>query len=232
MRYLREWFRRELLWRVKTHGSKWDSYFRGKAEVRITHRPKVNGHVLDDWQIQTLAMCPTGGKVRVRHHQAEFMLEVTHPDLIETMRTNVVELRKDANGYYVYIDLVLFESSGIKGFGASAFLRMAQTAQQLEFQRIDLLAAGGTGYKNTWSRVFNGFHSWARFGFNAKLWPETLEKLKDYPHLQGCTELWDIIELDPDWWKANGDGSELSFDLRENSRSWHTLYTYLEKKGG
>jgi hypothetical protein len=198
----------------------------------MSHRPKINGHVLDDWQIQTLAMCPSGGKVRVRHHQAEFTLEVTHPDLIETKRVNVVELRKDANEYYIYIDLVLFATSGLKGFGASAFLRMAQTAQQLGFQRIDLLAAGGAGYKHKWTRAFNGFHSWARFGFNATLWPETVARLQSSPHLQGCTELWEIIERDPGWWKDNGDGCDLSFDLRTDSRSWHTLYTYLEKKGG
>lgn len=201
--------------------------------MSLLDRPEVNGHELDDWQIQTLAMCPTGGTVKVRASSSEIVLIAEHPDLIEKNESNIVFIRRDASGPYIYVELVLFASSSYKGFGATAFLRMAQTAQQLGFLRIDLLAAGGTGYKTAfgWSRAYNGFHSWARFGFNAKLWPETVAKLQNFPHLQGCADLLDIIERDPDWWKTNGDGSKLTFDLQENSRSWHTLYTYLGKKG-
>ena len=219
------------MWRLPYRRSQWDSLFRGKAQVLAKQRPKIAGASLDDWQLQTLAMAPAGATVRAKVRQSEISLETTHDALIELNEINKVVLKRDAKGLFIYVDLMLFSSAGKKGFGATAFLRMAQTAQRLGFERVDLLAAGGTGYKHSWSRSFNGYYSWARFGFDSDLWPATLAKLTTHGGPLGARTLLDIIESDPAWWKTHGDGCDLTFDLRRGSRSWHTLYTYLDMKG-
>lgn len=225
MRYLEETLRRHIHWRLRPTPR--DSLFRGPATVRAPQRPQLNGKPLDDWQLQTLAMCPTGGHVHVRYHRpSHITLESLHPDHIGQGNRNVVELKRDSNSRFLYLEIVQFSSTASK-IGRTAFFRLAETAMRLGFKRVELLAAGGTQYKNPWTQPFNGYYTWPRFGFDAELWPVTLAKLQGIQHLSGCQRLLDVMERDPEWWKINGDGSELTFDLQEGSRSWHTLYTYL-----
>jgi hypothetical protein len=229
-----EWLRRTLLWRLPGEATAWDEIFRKRAEVDVLphERPRIGGKLLDDWALQTICMCPSGGRVIVRRFPDSIRLTVSHPKYIESGASNVVEIRVDPQGEpYLYFDLILFQTEHYPGFGASAFYRAAQAALRAGFSRIDLLAAGGNGYKYTWSRPFNGYYSWARYGFNALLWPATLSRLASNPQLSACKELLDIIDVDPAWWKKHGDGCEMSFALRSTSRSWYTLNRYLAERG-
>ncbi len=200
-------------------------------KVKPGARPLVGERWLDDWMLQTIVMCPANGRVVVEQRKQAFVITGSHPEHMEPGGRNVVEIRIGSDGEpFLYFDWVLFSTQAGKGFGAVAFFRAAQAASRARFQRIDLLAAGGAGYKHQWTREFNGYHSWARFGFNAPLHASTLALIKDHPKLSGCTELLDIIDNDPEWWKQNGDGCELTFDLRSGSRSWYTLTKYLSEK--
>jgi hypothetical protein len=232
MRYLSEYFRRNVSWRLDDLGSKCDDYFRGKAEVIATDRPTIYNKPLDDWQIQTLAMCPSGGSVYVDLLQNFGEFEISHADKIEKGYKNLIQLRQDTSGVYLYIDLVLFDAADIEGFGATAFLRAAQMASRLGFSRIDMLAAGGRGYTRQWTRKYNGYYTWPRFGFNAPLQSPILSLIQGTAKFAGCLTVLDVVGRDPSWWQDHGDGCEMTFELQSNSRSWHTLYTYLNEKRG
>lgn len=234
MRNVVEWVIRHVGWRLPSQRTRWDEIFRGAAVVHVLRheRPRINGTVLDDWLLQTISMCPAGGQLFVDVTSSAIKLTVVHPKYIEQGRRNLVEIRVDKAGNpYLYFDLILFKGKDYPGFGAVAFYRAAQAAKRVGFQRIELLAAGGAGYKHQWTRQFNGFHSWARYGFNAPLWPKTLQLLKGHPKLSNCRDLLDVINTDPEWWKQNGDGCDLTFDLRSGSRSWYTLAQYLKERG-
>lgn len=234
MRKLSQWINRQVFWRLPGQKTAWDEIFRGRADVDILRheRPQIDGKDLDDWVLQTIAMCPAGGRVVVERQQAVILLEVIHPKFIEQGKSNYIEIRVDSAGSpYLYFDYILFDTKPYPGFGAVAFYRAAQAAQAAGFCRIELLAAGGDGYKSGgWVRSFNGYHSWARYGFNADLWLQTKRMLEAHPVLSGCKDVLDVIELDPEWWRQNGDGCEMHFDLRRGSRSWHTLITYLTER--
>ena len=222
MRSIIEGLKRFVVWRIPGQKTVWNGIFRGPADVDVLQheRPIINSKVMDDWVIQTLAMCPSGGRVIVTRQQDKISFEISHPKYIEQGKQNLIEIQVDSQGNpYLYFDFILFETQAYPGFGAVAFYRAAQAAQSAGFSHIELLAAGGKGYKANWTRVFNGYHSWARYGFNAKLWPETKALLIGHPTLEKCEEVLDIIDLDPDWWKKNGDGCDMVFDLHPKGRS-------------
>lgn len=234
MKVLFEWARRQVWWRLPGERTVWDDMFRGHARVDVLshERPRLRTGLLDNWTLQSLAMCPAGGRLVVRQEPSAVVLTVLHPKYLEQNSRNRVEIRVDGNGDpFLYFELILFDAQAYPGFGAVAFYRAAQAAQRVGLTRIELLAAGGKGYKYSWTRPFNGYHSWARFGFDAPLWPTTLQKCAQVPHLANCRTLLDIIAVDPGWWKDNGDGCDMVFDLRQGSRSWHTLLTYLKERG-
>lgn len=113
----------------------------------------------------------------------------------------------------------------------SLFFRAAQATRRVGFLRIELLAAGGAGQKSAWARKFNGYYSWARYGFNTQFWSRALALAGRYPHLSRCRELLDVINIEPVWWKLHGDGCDLTFDLCPDSRSWYALSNYLSERG-
>ncbi|WP_186139900.1 hypothetical protein [Burkholderia gladioli] len=235
MRSIVETFIRQVKWRTPAEKTKWDHFFRGKAlVVAPTIRPSVHKKFLDDWLLQSISMCPKGGAVYVAPlGRTGVALRVQHLRYIESGEENIIHLLVDQqNKPYVYFDMVLF-SADLHGFGAVAFYRAAQAAQRAGFDRIELLAAGGAGYKirSQWSRSFNGFYSWARYGFDAPLHPETRIRLANIPQLAQASCLLDVLDIDPEWWRQNGAGSNLTFDLKSGSRSWYTLKNYLVSKG-
>lgn len=231
MRYASEWGRRQA-WRLRP--TQHDVKFRGSAVARVQVRPVIGSHLLDDWQLQTIAMCPSGGQLDVYLDSDALgpyiRMSVRHPTLV--VGQNEVFLRLDANGLpFVYFDMIRF--SGPPGFGTTAFTRSAQTAARLGYRRVELLAAGGPTYKmggGQWAQPFNGHYTWARFGFNAALHPQTLANLAATGGPANCQTLLDVMDQDPTWWKQHGAGGEQVFDLDAGSRSWHTLFKYLKWK--
>ena len=234
--FLRAWVWRNIYWRLKGERCVHDSYFRGTCRFLVKNWPRIGGRELSRLELQALSMAPAGSTISVRVIDGELQMTIAHPDLILTGFENVVYLKHDQalDEIYLYIDLVMFDGKVCpEGFGAVGFLRCAEMAYRLGFSRIELLAAGGADYKiaNSWSRDdFNGYYSWARFGFNAELHSLTREMIKNDPGLSGCNDLADIIGRQPDWWWEHGGGGELTFDLQRGSRSWQTLYAYLESK--
>lgn len=233
---MKEWLWRNIVWRLPGERCIHDKHFRGWCKTHYLTKPRLNGRPLSRYAIQALAMAPAGSSIVVKETSEGVSIEVAHPQFFPKNSTNLFILKRDpsTSEIYLYIDLVKFVPNGPKGFGAVAFLRCAQICQILGLSRIDLLAAGGQSYKvapQSWASGFNGYYTWGVFGFNASLHPQTCQNLQNNPQLNGCTDLLDIIERDAAWWRAKGAGGAMTFDLRQNSRSWHTLHNYLAAKG-
>lgn len=227
MRTRAEWVFRNVGWRLPGRGTVYDEHFRGEIELDVLERPMVAGAVIDDWQMQDLMMCPSGGSGTAKRARVGFQLRGAHPSLIRSGWYNEVEIRRDSQGYFLWIELVMFDPGAPQGFGPCALLRAAQASQRLGLLRIDLVAAGG----RSWDPGFNGYYSWPRFGFNCTLEAGMLEKVRTVPHLSECDDLLDVMDRDREWWRKHGDGCLMSFDLAEGSRSWHTLLAYLKARG-
>lgn len=217
-----------------------DTYFTGSVTIHSEYQVEVNGVILTPGAIQRLAGCPAGGHVFVSFSDTEdrICFHSKHPTLIDNRyKQNAVELRRDAQGYYLYADYIWYAAAAPngpapKGLGAVALLFMAYQAHLLNLPRIDLLAAGGSGVKGAgWTEQFWGYEVWPRLGFECELQPAILELISTIPHLAGCTRISQLVEIDLAWWKAQGDGWDMSFDLTSGSKSWDTLYRFCLSRG-
>lgn len=211
-----------------------DRYFNRKADVRLKTEVTLGPEPLSKKTLQILAGCPAGGTVKVSVRNGAIVLASQHEKWIdnENNDTNVVWLERRSIGYVLYLDYIWFSEACPKAFGAVALLRMAQLAQNLGFVQLVLLAAGGTGVKGAqWTQPFWGFETWPRLGFDTDLYPEILDLIRHEPHLVGMTKVSQIIAADLPWWKAKGDGAEMSFDLTSNSASWDTLHNFISGRG-
>ena len=211
-----------------------DQYFVGPATVHSTLRLDINGTLLAEAAIQRLAGCPAGGEVFVAQDDQAIYLESRHKELIvnDWRNANYVEIRRKQEGFSLYLDYIRFAEECPRNFGAVVLLRMAHEALQLGFVDIELLAAGGSGVKgNQWTEKFWGYEVWPRLGFDAVLHPAILDLIKKVPHLQGMTRVSQIIQADLQWWKDQGDGWDMTFDLAPKSASWTTLHQYCVKRG-
>ena len=211
-----------------------DSYFLGPATVLSKRQLDINGTVLSDAAIQCLAGCPADGDVLVGEGDAAIYLESRHHKLIvnDWRNANYVEIRSKEEGLVLYLDYIRFAEACPKSFGAVVVLRMAHEAYRLGFSTMELLAAGGSGVKgNQWTEKFWGYEAWPRLGFDTMLQPAILELIQHEPHLQGMTRVSQIIQADLEWWKKNGDGWDMTFDLAAGSASWATLHRYCFMRG-
>jgi len=211
-----------------------DALFSSPATILTNLDLDVRGTSVTDEQLQRLAGCPGGGVVSVTDDADAIYLESRHRDLIENnwRNANYVEIRRQGDEYYLYLDYIWFSTKCPKGFGAVALLNMAHTAAELGFSRIDLLAAGGTGVKaGPWSEQYWGYEIWPRLGFDTELQPRMLALTAKVPELRGMTHVSQIVHADLDWWKTNGDGWTMTFALERGSTSWDTLYKFCKERG-
>jgi SPP1 gp7 family putative phage head morphogenesis protein len=113
-----------------------------------------------------------------------------------------------------------------QGLGAQIFARQVDALRASGFGRIDTLAAGHYG-----DDTYNGYWTWARFGFSGRLPQRLSSKLP--PELASAQTVSDLM-MTPDgreWWRLHGQSLDMSFDLDPSSRSSEHLEIYLASKG-
>lgn len=211
-----------------------DPLFSGAATILTDLDLDIGGTLVTDEQLQRLAGCPSDGTTTVTGDADAVYLESRHTEYIlnRWRNANYVEIRRQDDEYYLYLDYIWFSDKCPKGFGAVALLNMAYTAVELGFSRIELLAAGGTGVKGAaWSEQYWGYEVWPRLGFDTELQPPMLALTAREPHLKGMTHVSQIVRENLDWWKKNGDGWTMTFDLTPGSASWDTLYMFCKERG-
>lgn len=228
------WYKMGISWSSLHPKTTLDNYFNKKADVRLKAKVTLGQQILPKKTLQILAGCPAGGTVKVSVRNDVIWLASQHDEWIENENhdTNEVWIERRDIGYVLYLNYIWFSEECPKAFGAVALLRMAQLAQKLGFVQLVLLAAGGTGIKGSqWTQPFWGFETWPRLGFDTHLHHAILGLIQNEPHLVGMTKVSQIIAADLPWWKKNGDGAEMSFDLTANSASWDTLHNFISGRG-
>jgi len=224
-------------WRRRGESTRFDDELRAEATVICPQDFAIRrgDRPLDHWALQTLGMAAAGAHVGVQYLSQRKALVIKVVDPRRIAGQNIIEIRRDHQGFFLWLENIAFiRGDGRHGFGACAFYRCAQMAQRIGLHSIRCLAAGGDDYKiaSTWVEgEWVGYFVWPLFGFDAQLHPETLARLAGRPALIGCTRLLDVVDADLDWWKEHGGGGPVAFDLAQGSRSWHTLCSYLLKKG-
>lgn len=169
-------------------------------------------------------------------------LEMFHPYYARQQRT-IYKTRDAPQGNEIlelHHDYWRMSAQSPQETGTRVFAGVVQAASQGGIDRITTLAAGnpqdlsdpavrGDGW--------NGYYTWPRLGFNATIPPELQQQLP--AHLQGATTLTELFFLPgvpgkssgAEWWKAEGIGRPMTFELAAQSSSFKALSDYLTRKG-
>jgi GNAT superfamily N-acetyltransferase len=131
-----------------------------------------------------------------------------------------VTISKSADGNVkVYNDIFkIHEDYRGQGHALTAFGREIDQAAKLGVKRLDLEAARATG-------VFNGYYTWPRLGYDAKLTTRYTRALREdvaaTAAMQQATKVSDLMKTSEGraWWLRNGDSTHMAFDLTPGSLS-------------
>lgn len=117
-----------------------------------------------------------------------------------------------------------------KGLGRESFGRMVETAQALNFDRIETSAARAEDQI--------GYKVWPLFGYDGEIPEHLLRRLPD--GLKDARRLSDLMATEEGrtWWEANGGTTNLTFDLKPGSPSLQVWEAYraakarIQERGG
>lgn len=152
------------------------------------------------------------------------VLRVVH-DFFATDSIRFIICEDDEITLYLYnLQLEIKPEHQGRLLATSAFIQQVKAAYRLGFSKIKLEAAGDYHDKR-----YNGYYTWARLGFTMPL-PNDFRLPENATYAQEVADLMQN-EAHIAWWKANGQGGDMVFDLQRNSKSFKVLEYYLESKG-
>jgi hypothetical protein len=147
-----------------------------------------------------------------------FTVTVRAPEIESMQRT----FYTDARGRkMIYNDVFKTTETGT-GFGLRAFARQVENASALGFRAIETDAMRG--------EKWNGYATWAKFGYNAPLTSGIRAELpRGLGHARSLHEL-RKTEAGRAWWEKHGESTNMRFNLAPGSRSMRELAAYRARK--
>ena len=149
--------------------------------------------------------------------------KVTGPWIAQGQR-HLVCIFKQGGWPCLYIKDIFFDANKCpKGLAGTMVKRMVRTATLMNFNSIQLLAAGGRycpGVPNANGLRYGGYAAWPKYGFDMPLDKNNRALVQYFPHyppkLSSCNTVQDLLALPggPEYWKANGDGNFMKFTLK------------------
>lgn len=111
------------------------------------------------------------------------------------------------------------------GLGSKVFSRQVSALKDAGFKRMETLAARS----DIEETPMNGYYTWPRLGYNA----EIPSNVKLPPDLASAKTLHDLMKTPRGraFWKRNGDGMYMNFDLSDGSDSMRVLEAYRQERG-
>lgn len=148
-----------------------------------------------------------------------FTAYIYAPQIEEMRRTFTVDRRGQP---IIKNDIFALRATG-GGVGLKLFSGQVAHATALGFKAIKTSAAREAG-------VFNGYSTWAKFGYNAKLPAAIRAQLP--AGLQGVRSMHELrkTEAGRSWWTEHGRTIDMRFNLAPNSRSQRLLKDYAAER--
>jgi SPP1 gp7 family putative phage head morphogenesis protein len=112
----------------------------------------------------------------------------------------------------------------LKGAGVKSFAMQVQTYRRAGYKKITTLAARVDG-------EYNGYYTWARFGFDAEL-GELYAMRAEKAGFKGVKRVSELMRTKAgrEWWLEHGVTMDMEFDLSDNSHGIAVLEAYIEER--
>lgn len=180
------------------------------------------GRRLRTREYAALAGAPLGAETLVGVLDGSLYLEMRDYRGIGCLAITLVHLARHGlvivnDGFHIHC-----RSLRGRGIGLGIVSRQIHQAKRMGARRIDATAGRSPNE--------NGYYTWPRFGFDARLPPEIQNSLP--VDLGRPQNLLDLMKSRKGriWWRGHGQTIDVSFDLSEHSRSWRALRRYRAKK--
>lgn len=171
-----------------------------------------------------------GGAITVSYTNEGATIQITGEGVNMTRQVYL-----DSNGnpdrvYNAYFRIA--DGSRHDGRGSEIFNSQVNTLKSAGFGRIEVSAAGSARDNS----VFNGYYTWARFGYvpdNPQLGVSSYNR---YAEQQGYEKVSNFKEImytksGRDWWQnKEGESFRGTFNLQDNSYSMTTLNNYMQER--
>lgn len=188
----------------------------------------------DTKELMRLAGVPAGIKGEVRILENHYLSDIEHKITTVKFKGEGVEMTRYISHENKSIKNELFiikEDSPYKGQGAHLFKQQVDNATTAGFKYLECDAAGSAS-----SKLYNGYYTWPRLGYEPKRLYDDIEYTIDEFNRQNQTNVRNFRELmgtksGQEFWKAEGTGTPMKFDLKPGSYSQTTLQNYIDGKG-
>jgi len=197
------------------------NYAAGAADLALD----LFGRAIADEELAAAAGALDGAALSVSVRKGrELFVEITHPLIVRQERG----FRRDANGeLYIWNHYFEKRHDAAPGVGLRSFKIQVEGARRLGVKRIELWAAGDLN-----DRSYNGYLTWAIFGFDAPLTLRERQELSVDPQLAGVQTVNDLFQRGGrKWWQDYGTARRMRFDLADDSSMMQQFRTYLKGKG-
>lgn len=189
-----------------------------------TRLKRLLGRNISDNELGALVGGLSNAEVNVKRHDeiaGGLFFEITHPFVQTQQRSLGVDYQ---NRLYFHNDYFRAAKNAPKGTGLRSFVTQTAAAKKFGVQYIHTYAAGYFGHPS-----FNGYYTWARMGYNARLSKRDKAKLaREFADVKDLNEL--MAAGGKDEWKRVGTGRDMIFDLSDDAASWTVLQNYLRER--
>jgi SPP1 gp7 family putative phage head morphogenesis protein len=195
----------------------------GGARARIE---ELLGRRLTDNQIGGLIGALDGATVEAATDGVDVYFRVRHPLIYRQERILSMD---DWGRPFIHNNHFRKSRTAPSSIGLKSFATQAAHAEKYGVSYIDTHAAGD--YKSSREKAgYNGYYSWPRMGYNARLSPNDWAKFpKTFRGIPDLNEL--FLQVNGKFvWKYHGSGRDMIFDLDRDARSWEILNRYLQEK--
>lgn len=133
-----------------------------------------------------------------------------------------VDIRIKPESKSAYLEMV-YANKKNGGNGAEIISDIVANSRSQGLEKIDAYGAGENGSS------YNGYYSLPRLGFDAPIPDDLKSGLKEAGI--SAANISDLMGSDAGraWWKNNGHGTDMTFDLSDGSTSLHMLSSYLNR---
>jgi len=207
------------------------------SDIRITSRKGIRIDIdefravlkrkgITEHQFYSLAGGLPSAKARVTRINVH--MDLNGSTMTLELNTNVHQSVRsvDLDNKILHNDYLKVTSKG-KGTGIKLFTNLVKAAKDSGFKKMEVYAAGE--YGNT---VYNGYYTWARFGYDASPGSATVPRLLSRFNRKE-TSLFELMSTKEgqDFWKRYGQSFGGDFDLSPGSRNLLRLEEYALTRG-
>lgn len=198
------------------------------------------GKSIDKYELARLTGAPDQSEIEIRSIFKTLYIDVRHPFINNMMRTLKLNPNTGAVILENYVFKTVKDGTVPSNLAGRVLYKEMNQARKLGINTVITHGVGDNGIRNSW----NGYYTWPRYGFNAKIPTESMRQIRridesefadkqEFDQIMTATSILDLMKTEKGRkiWQLFGQDVHLTFDTDPKSSNYKTLVAYLHEKG-